>query len=216
MQRLRQGRGTTEQTVRAAPTIVQTNQNRPAGAAVFYLALRLCDPLFSSCFRRCCAYWAFTAKIVTARGARSTQSSLRIENEERHFKATGDLPIQRRFTRRRSTRKPYYDSLFQRRVARGGFSQIGCAGPITALARIGPKYLQSNDTGLSSLKSNNFVLCTRRYARQRCNAHRGCLSPHARRISIRRRGDVDAAASIAVIAERSARLMGNIALRPHR
>ena len=38
--------------MRAAPTIVQINRNRRARAAAFYLALRLCDRLFWSTFRR--------------------------------------------------------------------------------------------------------------------------------------------------------------------
>ena len=105
-QRIRQRRGTPDQTVRAAPTIVQTNRNRRARAAAFYLALRLCDRLFWSSFRRCEACRPLEATIVDARAARYAQTGVHVETHKRHFSMTGEMRIQRSFARRRSTKNP--------------------------------------------------------------------------------------------------------------
>ena len=93
--------------MRAAPTIVQTNKNRRARAAAFYLALRLCDRLFWLSFRRCEACWPLEATIVNARAARYAQTSVHVESHKRHFSMTEDMRIQRSSARRRSTRKPH-------------------------------------------------------------------------------------------------------------
>ena len=73
-------RGTAEQKVRAAQTIVQTEKNRRARAAAFYLALRLRDGLFWLSFRRCEACWPLEATLVDARAARYAQTSVHVES----------------------------------------------------------------------------------------------------------------------------------------